>query len=161
MADFEVKITDNSQMILREFEHLTEAALEAVGLAATAHAVEGCPVGTTESTHIKNYHGGGLRKSLTHKVIGNDVYVGTNYSVTHDGRRIAVGPFVEYGTGIYAADGNGRKSPWVWIDKNGKGHYTHGMKPRHFLRNALSNPSHIREYKHILQAVYTGKNTKF
>lgn len=41
-------------------------------------------------------------------------------------------PYVEYGTGVYAADGNGRKTPWVYKDDEGKVHFTHGMKAQPF-----------------------------
>ena len=142
---FEIDITNNLKGVLSQLEKNVEAANEAVGLAMEAHVKEGTPVGTVESTHIKNYHGGALRKSITHKVVGNEVYVGTNLRV--NGKSYPI--FVEVGTGIYAADGNGRKSPWVWRDKNGKYHFTHGIKPRHFMRNALMKPEHIREYKEI------------
>ena len=157
MDNFEIKLVDNSGEVLRQLKEATAAALEAVGLAAEAHAKEGAPVGTTRSTGIMNYHGGNLRKSLTHKVVDDEVYVGTNMSVTINGRRISYPIFVEYGTGIYADGGKGRKSPWVWRDKNGKFHYTRGMKPRHFLRNAISNPKHIDEYKTIIKGVLEGK----
>lgn len=156
-AEFDLTFTDNSGDVLKQLEAVTNAALEAVGLAAEAHAKEGAPVGTTRSTGIKNYHGGSLRKSLTHKVVGGEVYVGTNMSVMYRGRRISYPIFVEYGTGIYADGGKGRQTPWVWRDKNGKFHYTRGMKPRHFLRNAISDPKHIEEYKTILKGILEGK----
>jgi hypothetical protein len=45
--------------------------------------------------------------------------------------------YVELGTGIFAEKGNGRKTPWVWKDFNGKWHFTRGMKARPFLRPAV------------------------
>lgn len=145
---FDIKITDKFDAVLSEMEKNIAKANEAVGLAMEAHVVEAAPVGTPESTSIKNYHGGNLRKSITHKVIGDTVYVGTNMRAPN-GSPYPV--YVEYGTGIYATDGNGRKSPWVWRDKNGKYHYTRGIKPTHFMRNALSSASHIKEYKEIYE----------
>ena len=142
---FELEIQNNINAVLQQIKENLAAANEAVGMAMEAHVKEGTPVGTVESTRIKNYHGGALRKSITHKVVGNEVYVGTNLRVNN--RPYPV--FVELGTGIYATDGKGRKSPWVWRDKNGKYHYTHGIKPRHFMRNALTKPEHIQEYKEI------------
>ena len=145
---FDIQITDNFEAVLAELEKNVAAANEAVGLAAEAHVVEGAPVGTPESTSIKNYHGGNLRKSITHKVIGDTVYVGTNMRAPNGA---AYGVYVELGTGIYATDGKGRKSPWVWRDKNGKYHFTKGIKPTHFMRNALSRADHIKEYKEIYE----------
>lgn len=160
MPEFEIKLIDNSGEVLKEMERLTAAGLEALGLTGERHAKEGAPVGTTRSTGIRNYHGGSLKKSLTHKVVDNEVYVGTNMSVTHNGKRHPYPLYVEMGTGIYAAEGNGRKSPWRWQDKNGKWHYTRGIKPTHFLKKAVSSPKHVSEYKRILQAVYTGNDKK-
>ena len=145
---FEITLNDSSGEILAALTEHLAAANEAVGLAMEAHVKEGAPVGTPASTSIKNYHGGSLRKSITHKVIDNTVYVGTNMKAPN-GSSYPV--FVELGTGIYATDGNGRKSPWVWRDKNGKFHYTRGIKPTHFMRNALSSPEHIKEYKEIYE----------
>lgn len=145
---FEITLNDNSGEILANLRENLAAANEAVGLAMETHVKEGCPVGTPESTSVKNYHGGNLRKSITHKVIDDTVYVGTNMKAPN-GSPYPV--YVELGTGIYATDGNGRKSPWVWRDKNGKFHYTRGMKPTHFMRNALSRADHINEYKDIYE----------
>ena len=46
-------------------------------------------------------------------------------------------PYVEYGTGLYAENGNGRQTPWVYRDDKGDYHYTHGQHPQPFLRPAL------------------------
>lgn len=45
--------------------------------------------------------------------------------------------FVHEGTGIYAKDGNGRKTPWMYQDKNGKWVKTSGQKPKPFLKDAV------------------------
>lgn len=146
--DFEIKLSDFSDAVMSELEKQLQTANEAVGLAMEAHVVEAAPVGTPSSTSVKNYHGGNLRKSITHKVIGDTVFVGTNMKAPNG----APYPlYVELGTGIYATDGKGRKSPWVWRDKNGDYHYTHGIKPTHFMRNALSSAEHIKEYKKIYE----------
>ena len=131
---FELNISNNFNAALAQLEKNVAAANEAVGMAMETHVKEGCPVGTPESTMIKNYHGGSLRKSITHKVIGKEVYVGTNLRVN----KAPYPVYVELGTGIYATDGKGRKS-----------HFTRGIKPRHFMRNALTKPEHIKEYKEI------------
>lgn len=145
---FDIELKDFSGDILAALSENMDAANEAVGLTMERHVKEGTPVGTPESTSIKNYHGGSLRKSITHKVIDNTVYVGTNMRAPN-GAPYPI--YVELGTGIYAAEGNGRKSPWVWRDKNGKYHYTRGIRPRHFLKNALSDPEHLKEYKEIYE----------
>lgn len=67
------------------------------------------------------------------KVTGSNIigYVGSN---------LHYAPYVHEGTGIYAINGKGRKTPWVWYggSKKWKGrHYTVGQKPKPFLREAL------------------------
>ena len=41
--------------------------------------------------------------------------------------------YVMFGTGIYAADGKGRKTPWVYEDDEGKFHWTVGQRPKPYL----------------------------
>lgn len=43
----------------------------------------------------------------------------------------------EFGTGEYALNGNGRKTPWVYTDRKGETHFTHGKKPNRALWNAF------------------------
>lgn len=75
---------------------------------------------------------GALRRSITSKVeiTGNEidgiVYTPLEYA-----------PYVEYGTGLYAENGNGRKTPWVYMDDKGNYHYTHGQYPHPYMRPAL------------------------
>ena len=55
------------------------------------------------------------------------------------GSNLEYAPYVHNGTGIYAKDGNGRKTPWGYTVKAGKYkgfHWTHGQKPQPFLENA-------------------------
>lgn len=49
-------------------------------------------------------------------------------------------PFVHQGTGIYAVDGNGRKTPWVWKGDGKKyagWHRTVGNRSQPFIKNAV------------------------
>jgi len=72
--------------------------------------------------------------------------IGTEMVMTPDSVTAKVGPtedieygkYVEYGTGIYAVGGVGRKTPWVYFNQRlGKYFTTKGMKPRPFLFNSL------------------------
>lgn len=132
--------TDNSQQVLDALEGSVNVALEEIGIRAEGYAKVLTPVGTPESTGVEGYHGGTLRNSIAHKVVGEEVYIGTNLDYA---------PYVELGTGIYASDGTGRKNPWVWKDKNGKFHWTRGMKPQHMLKKAASE--HTEEYKKVIE----------
>jgi hypothetical protein len=131
MPDIDIQITDNSGEILRALEEKKKAALEGVGIQAEGFTKRSTPVDL-----------GTLRNSMTHAVRGDDVYIGSN---------IPYAPFVELGTGIYASDGKGRKSPWSYQDRNGKWHRTKGMKPHHMLKKAASE--HTEEYKRIIEAI--------
>lgn len=44
---------------------------------------------------------------------------------------------MEFGTGLFAVNGDGRKTPWAYQDAKGNFHYTHGQQPQPFLRPAL------------------------
>ena len=125
-------VSDNTAELLSALETQVEAALEACGNQAVSHAQKNI----TEASRVDT---GAMRNSITHEVDGSTCYVGTNieYAIYH-----------EYGTGIYADGGNGRKTPWFYVDEKGVGHWTRGIKPIHFLKNAISD--NISEYKEIL-----------
>lgn len=47
-------------------------------------------------------------------------------------------PYVEFGTGLFAENGDGRKDvPWNYQDEKGEWHTTSGQKPQPYLRPAL------------------------
>lgn len=142
MSDF--KLTIRTSEALEHVRNVLETRLEEIGIRAEDYAQRLTPKGDPESTGVEGYRGGTLQRSITHKVVGGrhkiSLYIGTN---------IKYAPYVELGTGIYASDGNGRKNPWVWIDKNGKAHFTHGMRPQHMLKRAIAD--HVIEYKKILK----------
>lgn len=49
-------------------------------------------------------------------------------------------PYVEYGTGLFAEDGNGRQDvPWCYKDEKGEWHTTKGQEPKPYLRPALQD----------------------
>jgi HK97 gp10 family phage protein len=86
---------------------------------------------------------GDLRGSIESKVEvkGSEVH-GTVFTP------LFYAPYVEYGTGLFAEKGNGRKDvPWVYCDDAGNFHSTIGMHPQPFLRPALyENRETIKEY---------------
>lgn len=46
-------------------------------------------------------------------------------------------PYVEYGTGLFAANGGRQDVPWNYQDDKGEWHSTSGQKPQPFMRPAL------------------------
>lgn len=73
---------------------------------------------------------GRLAKSITAEVVDKEAYIGTN---------VYYAPYVHQGTGIYAANGDGRQTPWVYEDENGNYWTTNGMAPNPFLTDALQD----------------------
>ena len=124
---------DNSDKVLEELKNSTQAALEAIGNQAVSHAKKNI----TQAGRVDT---GAMRNSMTHQVEGDTCYVGTNneYAIYH-----------EFGTGVYAEGGKGRQTGWFYVDKKGEGHYTRGMKPIHFLKNAIMN--NVKEYQEIIK----------
>lgn len=142
--NIDFNLTDNSSALIAALNTQLTAACEQIGMKATNYIAALTPVGTPESTQIEGYVGGRLRNSMTYRV--------TN--ITH-GRTITVGsavfyaPYVEFGTGIYASNGAGRRSPWAYRDKNGKLHWTRGIKPVHMIKRGIEE--HVGEYNAILE----------
>jgi HK97 gp10 family phage protein len=77
---------------------------------------------------------GELRRSITSKIEADgDSIKGIVFTP------LLYAPYVEYGTGLFAEGGNGRKDvPWSYKDDEGNWHSTSGMPPRPYLRPALN-----------------------
>ncbi|CDQ22572.1 HK97-gp10 family putative phage morphogenesis protein [Halobacillus karajensis] len=68
--------------------------------------------------------------------------IDVEYSATGYSAKITVGAeygiYLEFGTGIYAVKGNGRKTPWVyWSPKLGRWVYTRGIKAQPYFFPAV------------------------
>lgn len=76
---------------------------------------------------------GALRRSIQSRVKTTaDTVTGEVYSP------LEYAPYVEYGTGLFAEQGNGRKDvPWLYEDDKGETHITSGQKPKPYMRPAL------------------------
>jgi HK97 gp10 family phage protein len=48
--------------------------------------------------------------------------------------------YLEYGTGIYAESGGGRKSPWKYQNRFGEWVTTEGMRAQPFIRPSMTDP---------------------
>ena len=92
--------------------------LERACLIVENQAKINCPV---------NY--GTLRASIRSEVEGNQGVVGTNTEYA---------PYVEFGTGLFAENGDGRQTPWSYQDDNGEWHTTVGQHPQPYLGLALN-----------------------
>ena len=105
-----------------DIPELVRFAVERGALIIEGEAKERCPADT-----------GRLRNSITTTSTDSGCDVGTN---------VYYAPYIEYGTGIHAENGNGRKTPWNWQgdgEKWGGWHRTSGMPAQPFLRPALDS----------------------
>lgn len=127
----DVIIRNNSNAIMHELENRKAEILKKIGIQAATNA----KLNVTNSGRVDT---GRMRNSITSEVVGNTVFIGSNvpYAVWH-----------EVGSGIYAEDGQGRRSPWAYQDSHGQWHNTRGLKPVHFLKNAVAD--HVNEYEQI------------
>lgn len=99
-------------------------------------AKQKCPVSTGE-----------LRSSISSSVNDFEGEVGTP---------LQYGVYVEYGTGLFAAKGNGRTDvPWMYKDAKGQWHITSGMKPQPFLIPAL-NENRAEILKKLQEGILDG-----
>ena len=84
---------------------------------------------------------GELRRSITSKVDNDTGVVFTP---------LEYAPYVEFGTGLFAENGNGRQDvPWHYQDDKGEWHTTSGMNPQPYMRPALYE--NREEIKRILK----------
>ena len=88
---------------------------------------------------------GDLSRSITSKVnVNGDQVEGIIFTPLY------YAPYVEYGTGLFAEGGDGRKDvPWHYQDDEGEWHSTSGMKPQPFMRPALNE--NREQIKRILE----------
>ena len=130
MADDFIFI-DNSENVLQNFRAACLRALERCGMQAEGYAKENL-------TMLKAVDTGNLRNSITHKVLENEVYIGTD---------VEYAIYVELGTGKYAE--GGRQDPWVYQDEEGHWHHTHGQRAQPYLKPAVAD--HKQTYQNIIE----------
>ena len=131
--DFSITLTDSSDDALSALRNALDRALDAIGEEAVGYAKDTLTAAGRVKTDL-------LRGSIDTDHDENTVVIGTNvpYAIWH-----------EVGTGIYASDGGGRQTPWRFQASDGRWYTTRGVKPLHYLRNAVAD--HIPRYKQILQ----------
>lgn len=133
-----IQIQSNVHLCKEELEKALFKSLEQIGGKVQGYARLLTPVET-----------GSLRQSIRYEIEdGNrtvEVRAGGGFFVK---RHVNYAVYVELGTGIYASDGTGRKTPWVYKDDKGVWHVTRGSRPQPFLKPAFMD--HLQEIKDIL-----------
>lgn len=125
--DFDIKFEGLDKLIdkIEDFDDvhaMTRAMQDACNIVESA-AIDKAPRKT-----------GALRRSIKSKVevTGNSIE-GIVYSP------LEYAPYQEYGTGLFAENGNGRKTGWAYEDeKTGETIFTRGNRPHPFLRPAVN-----------------------
>ena len=163
----EIRITDNSAEVLKEFEAACLKALEECGLIAEGYAKRLAVVDTGllrnsityalsgKSPAISTYHAdrgpkkGSYSGTMPDESKGYAVYIGTN---------VDYGAYNELGTGIHATMGGG-SPPWVFPIEMPDGtvqfRKTSGMEARPFIKPSVAD--HAGEYREIIQDNLKGK----
>ena len=122
---------DFSKIVLQKIQETGEIFLEEVGGEVEAQTKRNTKVDT-----------GKTKGSWEHKVDADkmEVQIGSRYKNAL---------WEELGTGIYALNGDGRKTKWVYRTEDGKFHATVGKKPRRALYRAYESKKNaiIREAK--------------
>ena len=125
--DFDIKFEGLDKLIdkIEDFDDvhaMTSAMQDACNIVESA-AIDKAPRKT-----------GALRRSIKSKVelTGNSIE-GIVYSP------LEYAPYQEFGTGLFAENGNGRKTGWAYEDeKTGETIFTRGNRPHPFLRPAVN-----------------------
>lgn len=109
---------DNSRACKAAIKQAQIKWLKAAALVIQSQAKALAPVDTSN-----------LKTSIDHKIQVSklEAYIGTNcdYAI-----------YVEFGTGEFAENGQGRKGGWVYTNSEGKTIFTRGSKPKPYLRPA-------------------------
>lgn len=113
---FELALKRFEKSIERQIKRIVHETAEII--ASNAKSLAPVDDGSLKDSIHVEYYKGGLSALVT---------VGAHYGI-----------YVEFGTGIYAVKGNGRKDPWVYYSKKLKRFvYTRGMKAQPFFFPAL------------------------
>ena len=91
---------------------------------------------TKRNTKVADKNGGKTKNSWEHIVNADkmEVQIGSRYKNAL---------WEEFGTGIYALNGDGRKTKWVYRTEDGKYHTTVGKKPRRALHRAYESKKNL------------------
>jgi len=112
-----VKWTDNTSKVLSDLQRQGLQFVTEGGQAIRTEMVARVP----RKTHF-------LKNSIQ-----TETFVEDGKPISETGpHNVPYAVYVEYGTGIYAADGSGRKTPWRYKDEEGKWHVTSGQEAQPF-----------------------------
>ena len=116
-----VKYESFMEYVTKQLENRQRRALESASQFVLGETSLRCPIDT-----------GNLKGSYHRQIDMSELvaYVGTN---------VEYAPYVEFGTGIFAENGQGRKSAWAYQDDAGNWRVTRGARPQPHLRPAFAD----------------------
>ena len=124
MASSNFKFTNNSKRVKVELNNLFVQKITKACLITQSEIKLNTPVGKVA--------GGELRDTIDYKVNQDGTKI-----IGIIGSPLIYAPYVEFGTGEYAENGQGRKGGWAYKSPDGKWNFTRGMTPRKFMRNGF------------------------
>ena len=114
--------------VIRDIKQDLKYRLQLAAEYVTSQAKLNCPV---------NF--GNLRSSIHWEDYETSDSIGVRI-----GTPVEYAPYLEFGTGIFAENGMGRKTPWVYYNEKLKSYVTTvGITPKRFLRSALFNSRNV------------------
>lgn len=113
-GNFERAVSRFEKRVIREIKRVVAETAEMI--VSQAKALAPVDDGSLKASISVDYMRGGLTAHIQ---------VGSFYGI-----------FVEFGTGIYSTEGNGRQTPWVYF-KNGKYYFTRGMRAQPYWGPAI------------------------
>ena len=120
-----VKFIDHSEKVKGALAETAETVLEEV-------------CGELESQVKRNtaVASGDTKNAWSHQVTSS---TGTGEFRGTVGNSLENAIWEEFGTGEYALEGKGRKGGWLYVDDEGKGHFTRGKRARRPFHNAYTS----------------------
>lgn len=134
-------MSDNEQ-----FKSSCQKAKELIGKQIFNNVTKACLLIERDAKKNCPVDQGTLRAAMTH-----DVNIVFGQIIGRVGNTLEYAPYVHQGTGIYAKDDDGRKTPWKYKVEAGKykgWHITKGQKPQPFLEK--SKVDNIAKIQNIL-----------
>lgn len=113
-----------------KFKDNSEVAKQAITDAGVQFLFQACLLVEGQAVALAIAQTSRLKNSIDHTVDEDELvgYVGSN---------VEYAVYVEFGTGEFAENGQGRKGGWVYQDPSGEWFFTWGQEPQPYLRPAF------------------------
>ena len=139
MPDVQIKVDDTGiQALFKSLEGVSDDPVFRQNIVDSAFILElECKKELTRlvyrspETWYKRKHGSGLFGATKASGEVDKIRKGVIRTSVISNKKYAV--YVHFGTGKYAQDGDGRKTPWLYEDVQGFWHWTEGVRPKPYM----------------------------